>query len=211
MTPQDIDLLADAIVQKGVVGLLFLIVWITINVLAAFFGSYLSEKGKYIAMMKHIKGLTQSVKEVEHQFDRQLEHLRGTHALRMAALDKRLEAHQQAHFRIGELVMHLHEARLREVFTECQDWWANNSLYLSPAARTAFSVACNAALLHKDFLSGGFTDQQIMDNWNKITGAADVIAQEVELPPLGEKDFLKATNPNVQPKPADLPADAAGN
>lgn len=198
MTPQEINLLAEAIIRKGVVGPTFLIVWVALTALGAFFGSYLREKGKNTATKEDIKGVTQSIKEIEHQFDQRIEDLRGKHALRMAAADKRLAVHQGAHSRIHKLVMNLHQDSIRDIFSECQNWWTENSLYLAPDAREAFLVACNSALNHRDFLKGGFTDDQITKNWNRITGAADVIAQGVELPPLGKRDFMESLKRDSQ-------------
>ncbi len=122
MTPQEMDLLAEVIIRKGVGNPLFLVVWVALAALGAFLGSYLREKGKNTATKNDIKGLTQSIKEIEHRFDRQIEDLRGKYALRMAAIDKRIAVHQGAYARIHKLVMNAYEDSIRDVFTECQNW-----------------------------------------------------------------------------------------
>ncbi len=74
---------------------------------------------------------------------------------------------------------------------DCQNWWVNNSLYLSPDAREAFMTVCTSALSHRDFLKGGFTSDKINENWNKVVMAGVMIAQGVDLPPVGEREFLE--------------------
>ena len=64
-----------------------------------------------------------------------LEQLRQRNRLRMAALDRRLEVHQDAYTRCHSiLVLSLYGTR-QEAFSyakECADWWTENRVYLGP-------------------------------------------------------------------------------
>ena len=65
-----------------------------------------------------------------------------THQLRLAALDRRLQAHQEAFALWRGLLADMHDpARIGDAVRKCEDWWNNNCLYLSPDARQAFVQA----------------------------------------------------------------------
>ncbi len=100
---------------------------------------------------------------------------------RLAALDKRLEKHQEAFMLWHEmfLLVHNKEERTNKVL-ECQDWWFKNCLYLDPKARTAFR---NAMLYLFDY--DGKDEQMRREGWPEIAGAGDVIAAAVDLPSIG--------------------------
>jgi ABC-type lipoprotein release transport system permease subunit len=58
---------------------------------------------------------------------------------RLAALDKRLEKHQEAYTLWRELISVIYdEKELLTIIFKCQDWWFKNCLYLQPEARRAF-------------------------------------------------------------------------
>ncbi len=65
---------------------------------------------------------------------------KGKHQLRMAALDRRSEAHQEAFALCRKLVSSVHHENIGEVVMECQYWWNKNCLYLGPEAREAFNL-----------------------------------------------------------------------
>jgi len=115
-----------------------------------------------------------------------LEGLRSKQQLRMAALEKRLEAHQQA-FTFWRKLMF--EANSRAVITtvnDCQEWWERNCLYLSSDARAAFRQAYFAAADHPSFLAG---------TGGAIRKAGEAIVSGVELSTLGEREAEDVTDP----------------
>ena len=107
--------------------------------------------------------------------------------LRLAALDKRLQAAQEA----MTLWNRLRAANEKEsdelaILQDCKDWWDRNSLYLTAEARDAFNKACRAA-------GDLFVARARHANWDEmkalsaiIDRAAPVIAESVYLPPIAE-------------------------
>jgi integral membrane sensor domain MASE1 len=63
MTPDEIRLLAKALVNDTYF-IWVLVIWLFINVLTAYFGSYLREKGKSSAIKEDIKDITRIIKSV---------------------------------------------------------------------------------------------------------------------------------------------------
>ena len=114
--------------------------------------------------------------------------------IRMAALDKRLQAHQEAYALWWELMGQVHNTeKISEVALKCQDWWARNCLYLEPGARKEFK---QAYILAHDFPSILATDPE-KRNWFKIiNGVGELLAKGVELPSIGEDEAKKIT-PNI--------------
>jgi hypothetical protein len=65
-------------------------------VVREFLPSYLRRKGENLATKEDIAAITELQKAVEHRFNELLEDSKQRHALRLAALDRRLAAHQEA-------------------------------------------------------------------------------------------------------------------
>ncbi|WP_202619763.1 hypothetical protein, partial [Escherichia coli] len=61
-----------------------------------FLSSYLSEKGKNLATREDIEEITRMVEGVRTQYMALVEELKARHQLRLAAVDRRLQAHQDA-------------------------------------------------------------------------------------------------------------------
>lgn len=132
-------------------------VWLIlgVNVLvsggAAFFGAYLRRKGENLATKQDVAEITAAVERVKAEFERerivlQQDHdLRvrqqdWEHQLRLAALDRRLQAHQDAFHFWWRLSGILHGEpvdpdALMGCASEFSDWWSKNCLYLSPKVR----------------------------------------------------------------------------
>jgi len=163
----------------------------------AFFGAYLRRKGQNFADKEDIKKLTEIVENVRSQHAKELENLAHEnrkaleygsreHQLRLAALDRRLEAHQQAFTLWQKLIFAMHSKNLSDVVIECQNWWGSHCLYLEPEAREAFVRAFQAASNH-EFLQV----EKLEQNGDIIRAAGPAIVHGVALPPI--KDF-KAEN-----------------
>lgn len=115
--------------------------------------------------------------------------LERRHQLRLAAAERRLEAHQQAFTLWRKLLSAVHdEKRIIEVVAECQEWWDNNCLYLSPDAREKFRFAYVCAASHKDYVKDRSNPKLVTENWSNISGAGEAIVHGVELPTLGEQE-----------------------
>ncbi|SAL09276.1 hypothetical protein AWB69_00012 [Caballeronia udeis] len=169
----------------------------------AYFGSYFREKGKNRATSEDIRGLTRAVEDIKSESARQLaelahqnsvliEHLKSRQQLRIAALDKRLQAHQEAFTLWRRLMAAVHSDNVGEMVAECQTWWERNSLYLEPEVREAFNRAYFAAAGHKGLLEVGRRSdanlKAVQDNWQLILSTGNVIMNAVELPPLNEQE-----------------------
>ncbi|BCZ77008.1 hypothetical protein PTKU64_06830 [Paraburkholderia terrae] len=174
----------------------------------AYYGNYLREKGKNLATREDIGHITSIVEDIKNQHAKELEALKAHQQMRVAALDRRLEAHQEAFALWRRLYATAHEDGIRELVKECQTWWEKNCLYLEPAAREAFSKAYIAAGSHQGYLRMADPDRSsqavelIMRNWQAVEDAGNIIVESVALPGLtnAERETLakaaqKAKNP----------------
>jgi hypothetical protein len=168
-----------------------------------FASGYLNQKGKNLADKEDIAALTHEVEQVKRQQAELLETAKFRNQLRMAAIDRRLEAHQQAFTLLRELIANTHSEDVGKAILKCQDWWEKNCLYLEPQARHAFLDAYAAASSHRGLLQASEhrhrwgpaaveeNVEQIKRNWARITSSLDVVLQAVALPILTEQEAAK--------------------
>ncbi len=184
------------------------LLWILVTGAGAYFGTYLREKGKNIATKEDIGKITEEIEKVRTSYAKQIEEIREKQQLRLAALDKRLEAHQKAYTLWDMLVRNVRDHdKIGAVVIECQKWWYENCLYLAPKARKAFRHATFCAFHHKDYIAA--RDVKIIkENWKDIIDAGDEIVRGAELPPLGEDEIKyfekKDTNKTVLLTPSSF-------
>lgn len=109
--------------------------------------------------------------------------------LRLAALDKRLQSHQEA-FALWQRLLFINRQKKEatQLILDCQEWWNNNCLYLSADARAAFKKAYIAA----DYLSQPAEVQAGPDAMKKdmedLKRAGEIILKGVNLPSIGEDE-----------------------
>lgn len=163
--------------------------------------AYATEKGKNLATKEDIEEITRKVEgvkdefaksreEIAHQNRQLLDSMNRRHQLRLAALDKRLEVHQEAYTLWWKLVRTVYDKdRIREVANECQEFWVQNCLYLDEDARHAFRVAYHAAFNHRELRDAREDPEVLEESWERIQAAGDVIRKAVELPSLGEDEY----------------------
>jgi predicted acyl esterase len=165
--------------------------------------TYASEKGKNLATREDVAEITRLVEEVkstyltqaktlEHQNAILLERLKGNQALRMAASEKRLAAHQQAFSLWRKLYFSVHRDDVWGVVLECQSWWDENCLYLSAEARDAFNRAYMAAGHHRELAQNRDAAEDIKKNFDVIRRAGDAIVAGAALPSLGVREAESA-------------------
>lgn len=107
--------------------------------------------------------------------------------LRLAALDKRLQAHQEAYTLWRHLLFaDKRGAEIHEVVKECQDWWEGNCLYLSSEARQAFLRSYLSAHEHANLLGIHADASLIKKAWSDVERAGEAIVRGVYLPPIGD-------------------------
>ena len=105
--------------------------------------------------------------------------------LRLAALDRRLQAHQDAYSLWRRILKDLDTAKIGDTVMECQEWWNNNCLYLTPDARQAFVQAYLTASSRS--VTMGSRDLKLISlEFEIIKRAGELIAQGVELPIINE-------------------------
>lgn len=186
--------------------LIFLFIGVVLLLWRSFFPSYLSEKGKNLATKEDIAAITKQVedvkelylrrlKELEHQNALVLEQLRSQQQLRLAAVERRLEAHQVAFTLWRRLVGAAHSEDVHPLVLECQDWWEKNCLYLGPEARDSFNRAYFAAASHRELTRARVDAEKVKANWALLMKAGDDIVVGVQLPSLGSRESESAAHP----------------
>ena len=166
--------------------------------LGAFVQKYLNKKGENLATKEDIAEITDKIEQVKSAYTERLEQTKLNHQLRLAALDRRLEAHQEAYTLWWKLMGVVHDnASIGGVIMECQDWWVKNNLYLDPEVRQAFRTAYHSAstycqiyteLREADSIERQRRERSLSESWDSVNDAGEVIAKAVELPDLVEKE-----------------------
>ena len=176
--------------------LLYLLIFV-ISGAGAFLGAYLKKKGENVATKQDLKQMTDIVENIRSKYTEQIEShkssLQLSNQLKLAALDKRLQKHQEAYTLWRKLIFSIHhdEKRNWEAVQACQNWWEENCLYLGHEARWAFHTAINLA---SDFRSIPREEtKERRELFNGIKMAGDKILEGVKLPSLGEDEikFIK--------------------
>ncbi|MEM5419642.1 hypothetical protein [Paraburkholderia ferrariae] len=185
-------------------------------VVSGYYVAYWQERGKSRAAAENIDKLTRAVEdiktenaarlaEISHQNAILIEQLKSKHQLRVAAIDRRLQAHQEAFKLWRKLYAKAHSDEVSAIIRECQAWWEDNCLYLDEKSRNAFANAYWAAGHHKMLLQSPVRDEaaiaSITRNWAMIEGAGDAIVSGAALPGLTEaekKELREAVEANKQ-------------
>lgn len=185
-------LLLDAAILLTIAGIAALLKW--------HLPSYLAEKGKNLATKEDVAAITREVENVRHEYAARLESLAHQnrfileqssrrHQLRMAALERRLDVHQQAYTLWVKLVGSVYrESQLGDVIMECQDWWQRHCLYLDGSARQAFRDAYMGASHHHDLVKAREDADTLRESWATIMRAGESLVAGVELPPIAGVD-----------------------
>jgi hypothetical protein len=178
MTEEQINRLIDAIsnLDKGN-DLWTLLLIVLFSGVGAFFGSYLKRKGENVATKEDISDITSTVESIKSKLETKKE-------LRLAALDRRLAAHQEAFTLWRDLVSHIHKDDCYEHVSKCQDWWNENCLYLDAESRQAFRISYLASHSHPDYVTSGHPET-ITENWKIVIAAGEKIVAGAALPSLG--------------------------
>ena len=153
-------------------------------ILKSFLPSYLSEKAKNLATREDIAEITDNIEKIKSEYALVLEELRGRQQLRLAALDRRLAAHQEAFALWRELMRTVHTEDVGRTVIKCQAWWENNCLYLSETVRESFSDAYSAAHSHHAYLQSRTDAKLVQENWARIMKVGNDIVAAVQLPGL---------------------------
>jgi hypothetical protein len=162
-----------------------------------FLSSYLTEKGKNLATREDVESVTRKVEEVRTQYTSLVEELKARHQLRLAAIDRRIQVHQEAFTLWRKVMQTVHTETVGTDVLECQSWWELNCIYLEPAVREGFVTAYRAALEHRVLLGGRAEVNVIESNWKKFTDFPNILFQAVKLPALSELEEIELGVKNV--------------
>jgi len=117
----------------------------------------------------------------------------------MAALDRRLQAYQEAYTNWVLLITNLRNEKFENVSQECREWWNRNCIYLGPEARNAFIKTVNLSYhlleIEKTYPKNVELNERIKETTLFLLNVGNIIAKEAELPPIGkeELDFILKT------------------
>lgn len=161
-----------------------------------FLPSYLAEKGKNFATKEDIGTITREVERVRHEYAERFESLSfqnrqiiafgdRRNQLRLAALERRLEIHQQAYTLWVKLVQSVFDRQaVFKVAAECQEWWMSHCLYLEAEPRAAFRQAYMVATDHHELVRNRESADLVKQSWATIWKVGELIDRAVELPPI---------------------------
>jgi hypothetical protein len=177
---------------QWVLALLILAITVSITV-------YLMEKARNAATKEDIEKITRDIESVRHEYQAQLERIKGTVQVRSAALSTRLQAHQGAYSVWAKIVQALYEGRATDSLErEAHQWWIDNSLYLSPSARSAFREALDAATVLRLLTASAPSDRaDVVKKTEVLHAAGKAIIEGVELPEIDELRFVRGMQPEI--------------
>ena len=190
MTPQEIDAVIRFVAGYGLGGVVGgAIAYI---LLRSYLSPYLGEKAKNLATKEDIAEITAEIEKVKLEFASALEERKATHQLRLAALDRRLAAHQEAFALWREIVGTVYFEEIHATVLKCQEWWEKNCLYLEPDVRQAFIQSYGATHSHMALIDAHPDAKLVSEHWDRIIRVGDLILAAVQLPTLtsAEKEVL---------------------
>jgi len=169
----------------------FLLLICLLPAIAVFLASYLRKKGENVATKEDIKDITKKIEKVRSQYSEQLETVKASlqlsNQLKLAALDERLQKHQEAFTLWLEIIWSMgREEGMGTVQIECEEWWNKNCLYLAEKSRGAFKAALMLASTYHLLTSSD--DRR--KHFDTIMETGDIIVNDVNLPSLGYEEII---------------------
>lgn len=198
------EIIQDKILMNWYFWFLVVALWFVSTSASAYIISYFKIRGQNRAMDLVIEKMTKTVEGIKLDFAKQLEALKQENKLLFqreehkfelssAVMEKRLQAHQEAHTLWLDLFHSIHNSEeLWDMVIKCQDWYKKNSLYLDSETANEFSGAYMAASIHKDLLEGprdAEAVEEIRENFERIRKAGDALREAASLK--SWKDFQK--------------------
>ena len=107
---------------------------------------------------------------------------------RMAALEKRLETHQEAYKLWYEMVSVMHDrVKGPEAAIRCQQWWIGHCLYLDAKSRTEFDRCAHEVFSYRDSMDPK-NPAETKARFDRIQHVFVLLAEGVHLPSIGENE-----------------------
>lgn len=139
--------------------------------------------GALAFLMKSLveKKLKEQQSRFEHTLKKESDLMAQTHDLRLAALDERLKAHQEAYALFMELYWKVHQQDKGDTVSLAYKWWNEHCLYLSEPARSAFRAGINDIVSYNDYKNS----PEQMPAWDRINKVFKHLEEGVGLPSIG--------------------------
>lgn len=167
--------------------------WVLISfvgglVVRSFLPSYFQEKGKNLATKEDIAEITRQIEAAKSGFAEALELQKARHQLRGAALERRLQTHQDAFVLWKGMLDAMGTAEVHPHLTKCLAWWNQNCVYLEPEVRSHFVMACTAGSILQSLPAGqnNLRDPNVRKTYDQLMSFHDVLLDAMQLPRLSE-------------------------
>jgi hypothetical protein len=166
--------------------------------------AYAKKKGENLATREDIGAITRQIEAVRAEYAEKLQTLihdqtalreatQQRHQLSMAALDKRLQAHQTAYYLWREILIKFHKNDDDSAFFDkCDIWWAKHCLYLSPDVDKAFRAALSRVSAFSGGLWGSAGGKMTRESLMEV---GDLIRKAVQLPPIPRDELGLPASP----------------
>ena len=146
--------------------------------------------GVIVNVICTVKGNRKTAREIvnlQNQHADALERSRQKHELNLAALEKRLEAHQQAFTLLWKFFAPNSPEALSSHARECEIWWVENCLYLNEEASRAFRAVCSGFVRSVSYNSEG---EMLLSGstWSLFVDAFENIQKVPGLPSLNSEE-----------------------
>jgi len=142
---------------------------------------------------------------MRQEFEREVEARQRRDKFRLAALDARLAAYQEAFALARQMIRTLHDDEdiRHKVSIECDAFWDSKSLYLGSKARLAFRDAWSSYMSYfmlkeahrkaahssqnKEYINEARND--LLKAFKKVSGLPGIVEQDIDLEAMGEEIF----------------------
>lgn len=190
MNVDEIQTLTESILaERSILPAWTYIVLLVIAAAGAYFGSYLAAKGAAKAGFEDSGALARISEAVKHEFATQLAQSGWKQQMRLAALERRLQAHQEAFALWCKLRGSVYQQNIHEVVLECQNWWFNHCLYLDADSREAFRMAYLMAAEHRRLRDSQADRADVKQSWEDIIRPGKTLVLGAALPPIKDADI----------------------
>lgn len=183
MTDELIAHLLEVMEGTRVLTVLSLVAIVSLIVLTVL-APYAVQRLRNLATKQDIEALTKMVETVKSSYAKELDDYYQRNRLALAALDRRLAAHQEG-FAIWHGMMAKATSGGKELDAQvelAQEWWKNNSLYLDKDSREKFHVAIFAASIRSGLCDISGNADQRAENWAEINAAGEALVKGAGLP-----------------------------
>ena len=159
------------------------------------FLNYLAQKATNLATKEDIAEITQKIEFIKSQYAVLLEEVKVRNQLKMAALDKRLQAHQEAFSLWSRMNKTPYGEEFKKLYVECSHWWDNNCLYLDQNVRSEFLRSITAMNQHHLIVQCG---QQVQWTFTDAEKLFNAITEATLLPQITQIELDIITKPQVE-------------